>query len=86
MVVVMRVVLISVAALAILAGPARAQVEVGGKPPLDPLQLKYEGERRERLEIEKKYNETVRHTETGAVKSKKDPWSGVRPGESASKK
>jgi hypothetical protein len=86
MVVFMRVVLISAVALAILAVPARAQMQMGDKPAMDPLQLMYESERRERIEIEKKYNETVRHTETGAVKVKKDPWSGVRPGEATSKK
>jgi hypothetical protein len=74
----MRIVLTSAVVLAIVAGPALAQ--------MDPLQLKYETERRERLETEKKYNETVRRTQTGTPEVKADPWRGVRQPETESKR
>jgi hypothetical protein len=74
----MRLLLMSAVALAILAGPARAQ--------MDPLQLKYEGERRERLENEKKYDEMMRHTQRGTTETKAaDPWRTVRPTETNNK-
>ena len=74
----MRIVVLLAFALAIVAGPAWAQ--------MDPLQLKYENERRERIETEKKYNETVRRTQTGNPEVKADPWRGMRPAETESKR
>ena len=74
----MRIVLTSAFALAILAGPAFAQK--------DPLQLKYENERLERIEVEKKYNETVRRTQTGTPEVKTDPWRNMRPTEPDNKR
>jgi hypothetical protein len=74
----MRIVLTSAFALAIIAGPAFAQ--------MDPLQLKYEAERREQIETEKKYNETVKRTQTGAPEVKADPWRKMRPAETEPKR
>jgi len=74
----MRIVLTSAFALAIVAGPAFAQK--------DPLQLKYENERQERIELEKKYNETVRRTQTGTPEVKTDPWRNMRPTEPDNKR
>jgi hypothetical protein len=74
----MRIVLTSAFALALVAGPAWAQ--------MDPLQLKYESERRERIDIEKKYNETVKRTQTGAPEAKGDPWRNMRPAETETKR
>jgi len=81
----MRVVLASALVLAILIGPVRAQIS-SNAPQMDPLQLQYEAERRDRLENERKYNETMKHIRTPAPTTKADPWRGVRSDETNNKK
>lgn len=80
----MRVVLISAIALAILAGPARAQF--GGEKAPNPLQLKYEAERKEQAENEKKYNETMRSLRSQEPSTKADPWRNMRATETQNKR
>jgi len=71
--------------MAMLAGPAYAQLSNGGSQDTneankDPLQLQYEREKREREQTEKSYNETMKRLKTQApTKTNSDPWKIVRP-------
>jgi hypothetical protein len=75
MVVVMRVLLTFVLALLFLAGPISIRNSLAQ---MDPWQLKLETERRERIENERTYNETMKHIRSKGPIPKKDPWGGVR--------
>jgi hypothetical protein len=73
--------------MAMLAGPAYAQMSMGADK--TPLQLKYEREDKERAENEKAYNDTMKRLKAQApTKSSSDPWKSVRPasGESTGKR
>jgi hypothetical protein len=64
-----------VTAAAVLAGPA-AYAQQNAE---DPLQLKYEAERRQQQEVEKEYNATMKRTQRGTGETAKaDPWGIVR--------
>jgi hypothetical protein len=78
MVVAMRVLLTLVLALAFLAGPIGVRTT---RAQLDPWQLKLETERRERIENERTYNQTMKHIRSTGPIPKKDPWGGVRKNE-----
>ena len=72
----MRTLPAAAAALAILAGPAYAQITTG--PEKDPMQLKYELEEKARQKADKEYEETMRRTRSSAPAQTVDPWRGVR--------
>jgi hypothetical protein len=78
----MRLVLTAAIALAVLAGPVLAQ----NQPEKNPLDLQREREKMDREENERAYNETVRRTRTTAPATKADPWRGVRPAETNTKR
>ena len=74
----MRCLFAAVMTMAMLAGPAYSQMNMG--PEKDPLQLKYEREEKEKAENEKAYNETMKRLKTQApAKTSSDPWKTVRP-------
>jgi bacteriorhodopsin len=69
--------------MALLTGPAYAQMSMGADK--TPLQLKYEREDKERAENEKAYNTTMKRLKTQApAKTSSDPWKIVRPAASES--
>lgn len=74
----MRVLLTLALVLLSLAAPFSLQRAAAQ---MDPYQLMLENERRARIETEKKYNETMKRTQTKGPGAKKDPWSGVRKDE-----
>lgn len=64
--------------MAMLAGPAYAQMNMG--PEKNPLKLKYEREDKERAENEKAYNDTMKRLKSqGPAQTNSDPWKTVRP-------
>jgi hypothetical protein len=72
--------------MAMLAGPAHAQMNLGGTEK-DPLVLKYEREEKERAENEKAYNATMKRLkEQAPAKASSDPWKTVRPAGEADKR
>jgi hypothetical protein len=83
-VIVMRTLLAAAIATAILASPGHAQFDT--KSGKDPLELKYEQEKRDREDIDKSYADTVRRTRSNAPAAKRDPWATVRPSDSGSTK
>ena len=94
----MRPFLAAVVMMAILAGPAyspRPAYSQGSKPSpqdvdpanRDPLELKYERERREREENEKAYNATMKRLKGQApTTTSSDPWKQVRPADNSTAK
>jgi hypothetical protein len=79
----MRTLVIAAFALAVLAAPAAAYAQQNAE---DPLQLKYEAERRDQERVEREYNAMMRKTQRGQTETvKKDPWGIVRPVENQSK-
>ena len=83
-VMVMRTLLAAAIATAILASPGYAQFNT--KSGKDPLELKYEQEKKEREDIDKSYADTVRRTHSNAPAAKRDPWATVRPSDSGGTK
>ena len=93
----MRPFLAAVVMMAILAGPAYAPrpAYAQSKPSAqdvdpanrDPLELKYERERREREENEKAYNATMKRLKGQApATTNSDPWKQVRPADNSTAK
>jgi hypothetical protein len=93
----MRPFLAAVVMMAILAGPAYSprNALAQSKPSAqdvdpanrDPLELKYERERREREENEKAYNATMKRLKGQApAATSSDPWKQVRPGDNSTAK
>ena len=82
----MRYLFAAAVTMAMLAGPAYAQMNMG--PEKDPLKLKYEAEDKARAENERAYNETMKRLKTQApAATNSDPWKTVRPaGESNAKR
>jgi hypothetical protein len=76
----MRIVAASAAVLALLAGPALSQT---ASEPTDPLVRQYEREQKERAEVEKRYDATMKHLRTQGPSAPLDPWRNVRPAEPA---
>jgi hypothetical protein len=74
----MKVVVAAFVTIAVLAGPALAQPSKYRKE--DPrAEMKREFKAaRDRAEIEKEYNETMKRTRSTGPAPKSDPWSGVR--------
>jgi hypothetical protein len=93
----MRPFLAAVVMMAILAGPAysprpaysqskpsSSDVDPANR---DPLELKYEPERREREENEKAYNATMKRLKGQApATTSSDPWKQVRPADNSTAK
>jgi hypothetical protein len=74
----MKYLLAAAATMAMLAGPAYSQMSMG--PDKDPLTLKYEKEDKDKAEIEKDYNATMKRLKAQTpTTTKHDPWSSVRP-------
>ena len=63
--------------MAVLAGPAAAQMSQGQQK--TPLQLQYEKERQEQIVNEQAYNEHMKRSKSQGAAPKTDPWAGVRP-------
>ena len=95
----MRPFLAAVVMMAILAGPAYSptpaysQSKPSAQDPnvdpanRDPLELKYERERRERKENEKAYNATMKRLKGQApAVTNSDPWKRVRPADNSTAK
>jgi hypothetical protein len=94
----MRPFLAAVVTMAILAGSAyspRPAYSQGSKPSAqdvdpanrDPLELKYERERREREENERQYNATMKRLKGQApAATSSDPWKQVRPTDNSTAK
>ena len=82
----MRYLFAAAVTMAMLAGPAYAQMSMGAEK--DPLKLKYEAEDKARAENERAYNETMKRLKTQApAATNSDPWKTVRPaGESNAKR
>jgi hypothetical protein len=74
----MKVLLAVVLALLFLAGPVSVRLS---HAEMDPWQLKLETERRERIQNEKTYNETMKRIRSTGEIPKKDPWSKMRKDE-----
>lgn len=78
----MRYIVAAAMTMAMLAGPAHAQLSMNSREK-DPLTLKYEREENERKENEKAYNDTMKRLKGQAPATvKNDPWSKVRPASS----
>lgn len=74
----MRYLVAAAVTMAMLAGPAYSQMNLG--PEKDPLMLKYERQDKERAENEKAYNETMKRLKSQApAATNSDPWKTVRP-------
>jgi hypothetical protein len=74
----MRYLFAAALTMAVLAGPAYAQMNMGSEK--NPLQLKYEREDRERADNERAYNETMKRLKKQApAATSSDPWKTVRP-------
>jgi hypothetical protein len=74
----MKYVFAAAMTMAVLAGPAYAQMSMGADK--TPLQLKYEREDKERAENEKAYNTTMKRLKSQApATTNSDPWKTVRP-------
>ena len=74
----MRYLFVAAVTMAILAGPAYAQMSMGSEK--TPLQLKYEAEDKARAENERTYNETMKRLKSQApATTNSDPWKTVRP-------
>jgi Ni/Co efflux regulator RcnB len=69
--------LAAAAIMAVLAGPAAAQMSQGQQK--TPLQLQYEKERQDQQANEQAYNEHMKRSKSQGVAPKADPWAGVRP-------
>jgi hypothetical protein len=66
--------------MTVLASPAYSQMTMGDGERKDPLQLKYEAEARDKAQIEKDYNATMKRLKAqGATPTSSDPWKSVRP-------
>ena len=61
---------------ALLAGPAFAQQKSD-----DPIVLEREQQMKDREEIDKRYNSTLKKTHRDAVTTSGDPWSNMRGAE-----
>lgn len=77
--------------IAVLAGPAYSQRKSGasdGDPAnKDPLELKYERERKEQEENERAYNVQMKRLKGQApATSSSDPWRQVRPADNSTTK
>ena len=74
----MRYIFAATVTMAMLTGPAYAQMSMG--PEKDPLKLKYEAEDKARAENERAYNETMKRLKKQApTQTNSDPWKTVRP-------
>ena len=74
----MRYLFAAAVTMAMLAGPAHAQMNMGSDK--TPLQLKYEAEDKARAENERTYNETMKRLKSQAPPTtNSDPWKTVRP-------
>ncbi len=72
----LRRLLIGVATLAILTGPALAQGRKPQEPPkTDPDALL---KQRDREALDKQYKDTLRRTDSDAAPVKVDPWANMR--------
>jgi hypothetical protein len=70
-----------------LAGPASAQMGKGNpSAEKDPRRERAAKEEKERVSIEKEYNEMMARTRTTGPAPKSDPWAKVRPADSANTK
>jgi cytochrome c-type biogenesis protein CcmH/NrfG len=72
----------AVACLAIVAGPAYAQLGKG-QGGADPRAVKAAKDEKERAAIEKEYDETMSRLRSQAPPPKADPWSKMRPADNA---
>jgi len=81
----MRYLVAAVVAMATFAGPARAlDMDNGNKT---PTQLYFERQEKERAENEKAYNTQMKRLKgQNPTDVKRDPWSSVRPADSAAKR
>jgi len=70
--------------MATLATPSYAQFKAQDSK--DPLQLQYEREAKERQDIDKDYDATMKRTRANAPVAKRDPWATVRPSAGADSK
>jgi hypothetical protein len=82
----MRYLFAAAMTMAMMAGPAYAQLNTGAQK--DPLALKYEQQDKERAENKKAYNDTMKRLKSQApAATNADPWKTVRPaGESNAKR
>jgi hypothetical protein len=81
----MRYLFAAAMTMAMMAGPAYAQLNTGAQK--DPLALKYEQQDKERAENEKAYNDTMKRLKSQApAQSSSDPWKTVRPSEPNTKR
>ncbi len=81
----MRYLFAAAVTMAVLAGPAYAQMSTGADK--TPLQLKYEREDKERAENEKAYNDTMKRLKSQRpTTTNSDPWKTVRPASNSSAK
>jgi hypothetical protein len=83
----MRYVLAAAAMMAMLAGPAYSQMKMGGGEK-DPLQSMYERQDKEKADIERDYNTTMKRlkAQNAVTTTNSDPWRGVRQGGETSAK
>jgi hypothetical protein len=80
----MRTLPVLAVALAMFAGPAYAQLETGKQK--SGVELQDEREQRNRQEIDKEYEATMRRTRSSAPATSSDPWRGIRPTDSKPKR
>jgi Ni/Co efflux regulator RcnB len=73
----MKRLLAAAAMMAVLAGPAAAQMSQGKHK--TPLELQYDKERQEQQANEQAYNEHMKRSKSQGSTPKADPWAGVRP-------
>ena len=75
----MRYVLAAAVMMTTLAGPAYSQMTMNSDQK-DPLQAMYERQDKEKADIERDYNATMKRLKgQGAAPASSDPWQGVRP-------
>ena len=79
----MKKLLAGVAILMAVTGPAYAPSKGDSE---NMLQKRIDEEhKRENKDVDKAYNETMKHTGKGAVTKPYDPWGSVRPADGAKK-
>jgi hypothetical protein len=83
----MKILTATIAAMVILAGPAHAQM-FGGNPsstvPGNPADREVTAKtEKERADIEKEYDQTMKRLKTQGPAPKSDPWGRIRPGTDA---
>jgi len=77
----------AIVTLAVLAGPAYAQMNKGNPPTVNPNdQIENAQAERNRARVEKEYNETMKRLRSQEPAPKPDPWGNVRPASGADTK